>query len=486
MAYKHGIYGSEVPTSLLPMTEVAAGLPVVFGTAPLHLATKSAGANTPKLCYSNKEAVQYFGYSKNWEDFTLCEFMNSQFALYGMAPAVFVNVLDPNKSAHVTNVNAQETTVTDSKITLKATEYVLLDTLKVAISEVAEPAKEGTDYTAAYNDDNELVITILTDGALNNVASLFLSYTKLNPAGVTASDIVGGIDPNGKLKGLELVSEVFQRFRLVPGTIIAPKFSGDSTVAAVMKAKETGINGCFEAISIADIPTDLSSADVYSKAPEWKEQHNFVDSRMIACWPKGALSGVQYHLSTQLTGLLCKTDSEHDDVPYWSPSNHSLQIDSTVLEDGSEVFLDTATADYLNGNGIVTSINFIGGWKAWGNRISAYPSNTDPKDAFIPIRRMFNWLNNTLITTFWSKIDNPTNKRLIRTVVDSANIWLNGLTAKQYILGGRVEFREDENTTTDLMDGKIYFHVYFTPPSPARDIEFVQEYDPDYVSTLFD
>ena len=98
---------------------------------------------------------------------------------------------------------------------------------------------------------------------------------------------------------------------------------------------------------------------------------------------------------------------------------------------------------------------------------------------------MFNWVGATLITSFWSKIDEPTNKRLIETIVDSANIWLNGLTAMGALLGGRVEFREDENTTTDLMDGKLYFHVYMTPPAAARDIEFVQEYDPEYISTLF-
>ena len=35
------------------------------------------------------------------------------------------------------------------------------------------------------------------------------------------------------------------------------------------------------------------------------------------------------------------------------------------------------------------------------------------------------------------------------------------------------------------LDGKITFHVYLTPPSPAREITFKQEYDPDYISTLF-
>ena len=89
-------------------------------------------------------------------------------------------------------------------------------------------------------------------------------------------------------------------------------------------------------------------------------------------------------------------------------------------------------------------------------------------------------------TTFWSKVDDPTNKRLINTIVDSANVWLNGLTAKGALLGGRVEFREDDNTTTGLMDGRLYFHVFFTPPAAARQIEFIQEYDPAYISTLFE
>ena len=203
-------------------------------------------------------------------------------------------------------------------------------------------------------------------------------------------------------------------------------------------------------------------------------------------WIPGCLQhGRLYHISTQLAGIMNKTDAQHSDIPYYSPSNKNLQADSAVLEDGKEVFLSSAQAAYLNGQGIVTALNFVGGWKAWGNRTTAYPSNTDVKDNFIPIRRMFHWVLNTLITTFWSKIDDPTNKRLIESVMDSANIWLNGLTAAGALLGGRVEFRNDENPQTDLMDGKIKFHVYMTPPSPAREIEFVQEYDPAYIATLF-
>ena len=80
----------------------------------------------------------------------------------------------------------------------------------------------------------------------------------------------------------------------------------------------------------------------------------------------------------------------------------------------------------------------------------------------------------------------PINRRLVETVVDSANIWLNGLTARGAILGGRVEFLDTENPKTDLLDGTIRFHVYVAPPTPAREIDFVMEYDPDYFSALFE
>lgn len=84
-----------------------------------------------------------------------------------------------------------------------------------------------------------------------------------------------------------------------------------------------------------------------------------------------------------------------------------------------------------------------------------------------------------------AKLDQPINKRLIQTVVDSENIRLNGLKAQGAILGGRVEFYEDENPVTNLMDGIVKFHTYITPPAPAREIDNVLEYDPSYFSSLF-
>ena len=36
------------------------------------------------------------------------------------------------------------------------------------------------------------------------------------------------------------------------------------------------------------------------------------------------------------------------------------------------------------------------------------------------------------------------------------------------------------------MDGIIKFHVYMTPPSPAREIDFIQEIDVNYFNQFID
>lgn len=493
MAFNHGVNFSEVPTSILPPVEVSAGIPFIVGTAPVGM-TDPTNVNKPVLCYSYAEAVEKFGFVPAKEDaasglkkfeYSICEFIQSQFSLFGVAPVIIVNVLDP--TTH--KVTATTTSVTlDSKTgsaTIKETGII---PSSVTLTGTGSAYAKGTDYVLTFDDDGNLVITSQkgTDGEFLCTVGTALTFAaeKTDPTRVSATDIVGGVDTSGNKSGLELIGECFPRFRLVPGVVIAPGFSGNATVAAAMAAKCANINELFKAVCIVDIPTDTVTQ--YSSAPTWKNTNNIVDPLQIVCWPMVALDGTAYHMSTQLAGLIGQVDGENDDTPYVSPSNKNFQMTSCVLKDGTEVWLDQGTnAKYLNSQGIVTAINWTNGWVCWGNRTACYPGNTDVKDCFIPIRRMFNWIGNTFVQTFWQRVDYPLNRRQIDTITDSANIWLNGLTARQYILGGRVEFLDTENPTTDLMDGTARFHCYITPPSPNEVIEFILEYDTDYIQTLF-
>ena len=68
MAYEHGVRVLEQPTSIIPPLEGTAGLQVIFGTAPVNLATDPyAATNTPVIAYSYAEAVEQLGYSDNWD-----------------------------------------------------------------------------------------------------------------------------------------------------------------------------------------------------------------------------------------------------------------------------------------------------------------------------------------------------------------------------------------------------------------------------------
>ena len=450
MAYKHGVYTSEVPTSIIPAVNTTAGLPVVFGTAPVHLAQDRAVTNKPILCYSYAEAVNQLGYSKNWTDYTLCEVMYSQFSLYNRAPVVFVNVLDPTK--HKESVSDTELQLTNKVAVLN--EPVLLETLKVKKASAGEALKIGVDYEAAYDDDEILNITALDGRELDEVTSIFIDYDKLDPSAVENDNIIGGIDVStGASKGLETLNQVFPLYGLVPGIVLAPGWSHNSEVAAVMKSKAENINSHFKAIVLCDAPTDTVTK--YTDVNAWKNNNNFTSENQVLCWPKVRLGDDIYYMSTHLLGVLATTDSDNDDIPYESPSNKSMQIDGICLADGTEVVLGPDEANYMEGQGIATA------------------------------RRMFNWHAQTFIQTYWAKVDKPINKRLIETVVDSENIRINGFVAEGVLLGGRIEFQESENPTTNLLDGIIKFHTYFTPPTPAREIENVIEYDPAYFSSLF-
>ena len=76
MAYFHGVRCSEVPTSITTPVNATAGLPVVFGTAPVHLTDEPEKyVNNPVICNSWDEAVNALGYSEDWDKYTLCEAM---------------------------------------------------------------------------------------------------------------------------------------------------------------------------------------------------------------------------------------------------------------------------------------------------------------------------------------------------------------------------------------------------------------------------
>lgn len=469
---KHGVFVSEQATSIGAPVVAATGVPFVIGTAPIQGAKNPAPVGVPVRITGWNEFRERFGYSDDWDKYTLCEFAFAHFVLYGMQPVIFVNLLNP--ATHKAPVAAADLDVVNKRVTLPA--EAIDDALLVV-----KPAggsgsayEKDTDYAVIYTDAG-MVIELLPDGDAYAANSLNISYTQVTPASILPAHVA---------TGMEAIELCVTTLGIVPDLIVAPKFSEDPAVAAVMAAKAGGINGMFRAKAIIDIPSGADGAPTYSDVFAYKNGKSLTDKTQEPCWPKVTLGGKTYHYSTHFAAAVAITDAMFG-APHVSPSNKSLLADGLVTQDGTEVNLTLAQANTLNAQGIVTGLNFMGGWKIWGNYTACYPGNTDVKDAFFCVSRMFDWVANTTIQTCWTYVDDPMNRRLIDNVVDMMNIWLNGLTGSEYLLGGRIEMLEEENPPTNLAQGIVKFHIYITPPGPAQELDFVLEYDINYLTEAF-
>ena len=474
MAYRHGIYVSEQETSLVAPLNGTAGLQVVVGTAPVHMRANPEGAiNTPILVYSKAEAVAALGYSDEFESYTLCEAVAASFSVVNTAPMVLINVLNPAK--HASELEARTVQI-NSGVAVLEEKGVLLGSLLVKSGETELRAEE--DYTAAYNADGTLSIAILEGGAADGATNLTISGSKVDPGKVTAADIVGGVDAaTGAESGLEVVRQVYPKFGMTPGILTAPRFSADASVSAALQAKTKEINGVFKCVCIADVDSGADGARKYADVKEQKERQALTDPNAYGVWGYGKVGNVVYSGSALASALTSYTDAANDDIPA-NPSNKTIAISAMCLADGTEVLLDQDHANVVNGSGVATWLN-MNGFRLWGNRTCAYPGNTDPKDSFFACRRYMSWRANSFIQTYFQKVDSPLNKRLIEAIVDSENVRGNGYVAMGVAARDEITYNEADNPVTDLMNGKITFHQYMTPYTPAEDIEDIIEFDPD-------
>ncbi|MFP7470000.1 phage tail sheath family protein [Niallia taxi] len=482
MAYGHGIEIQENPTAVAPSAVTEGGVQIVIGTAPVHLAEDPfAVTNVPLLFNTFADAQKKLGYSEAFSKYTLSEAMFASLQMSGVSPIVFINVLDPN---------THKLAVTDQSITLTKgigkinDEGVLLSKVVVKSTDGTKTFVRNTDYTLSFGADGKPIITVLGAG-IGSAANVKVTYDKIDSSKVTKTNIIGGYDSTtGKYTGTELIQKVYPMLSVMPGSVLAPGWSHYPEVAAVLVAKARNINGCFNADVVLDV--DSSLATKYENVPAWKNDNGYTSERSVVLWPKVKVGTKVLWYSSVFAALNNVLDSGTEGVPSRSPSNKSLSISGTVLADGTtEVYLDPPQANYLNENGIVTALNW-GGWKAWGNNTAGYPNTTDPKDRYINLRRIMNWWGNSFVTAFFNRVDDLTDTRLIQDIVDSENIRGNGYAARGYIAGASIEFREDLNPQSDIINGKITFITKIGGYTPAEHIVNILEFDPTFmVGALF-
>lgn len=352
---------------------------------------------------------------------------------------------------------------------------------------------EGADYVLAFNDEGGLKVTFTDEKTAP--ANIAVESTRIAPDMVQESDVIGGAS-GGQEKGLEVLRQVYPKFGMTPGLILAPGWSHRPNVAMVMQAKCEEINGYFRAETFIDVNSfSEGGCTDYSEVKQMKEDSGINSPHAMALWPCVAAGSVKLWYSALAGAVQAYLDASNDDVPNLSISNKLASVTATVLADAvattdengvttwdKEVILDQLQANVVNGYGVTTALN-NNGWRTWGNRSACYPSITDPKDAWFCCRRFFSWWGNTFILTYAQKVDEPANQRLIQDIVDSENIRGAALVAAGKCAGASVEYLESENPVTNILNGQISFHTHLAPYIPAEDIVNTLEFDPTALQT---
>ena len=264
---------------------------------------------------------------------------------------------------------------------------ILLDTL--VVKDGATTLTKNEDYITSFTDDGKVLVSLIEGSSHAGTSTLTVKSTSIDPSAVKAKDIIGGYDAaTDKESGLELIRQVYPRFNMTPGLLLAPGWSQIPEVGIVLGSKCSEINGVFSCECVLDLDSSSTGAKKYSAVGEWKNKNGYTNKHSVVLWPQVKVGKKQYAFSAIFAALTAYTDASNDDVPNLSPSNKMAKITGLVLDDGTEVTLDQNQANLLNSQGIITAIN-VNGWRTWGNNTAAYPGVTDPKDRWFCCRRFF-------------------------------------------------------------------------------------------------
>jgi len=478
MSYKHGTY-AEITGSRVSSTAESSTVAGYIGTAPVNLIRGFATAgviNTPVKISSGAEFSSVFGKSEDWAKFTLCEVAAQNFEVQNVAPAYFVNVLDP--SAHKkSSATSASLVVANSKATI-VSDTIIIDTFAIA------DMVEDTDYTLEYNFDTHTLTVTFLDTVTSPVSA---SYYEVDLTNVTDSVIVGSAS-GGVYTGLKAFDLLYQKYNAVLTVLAAPGWSEHPTVYSAMIATVTKLNGHWDGFVNADIP--VASTTTIAAALAWKDTNGYNSERSKVYWPQAADgAGRVFHLSTIATAMMLRQDNENDGIPFETVSNKPVTSAKQYFGAGAaNQGFDQVTANTLNEKGITTICFWGGNWVMWGPHTAAYTygGTMDARAIFDVNIRMLEYITNSFQLDHGTDIDEPMTIALKDTILAAENAKLDALVGIGALIGDPVvEFLPEENTDADIINGDFTWNISATNTPPLKSATVRAAYTDDGFQTYY-
>lgn len=454
----------------MPIVVVKSAVVGLVGTAP------AGPVNEPIQILSSDDAAQF---GSALSGFTIPQALDAIYD-HGAGTVIVVNVLDPAVHCDQVTEEILEFAAVNGRVSLA---HPAVRELTLTGEDGATTYEEGTDYTLSATSG---LVTRLASGSIPAGGKVKASYKYADPSKIKAGDIIGGIDEDGDRTGFALLESCYQLFGYDAKILISPGYCTQLSVASEMVAQAEKL----QAMALIDAPIGTTYQEaITGRGPKGTINFAFASQRAVLCYPHLKVYSAELDadvlepFSQRLAGVMCVTDN---DQGYWkSPSNEAIQgITGAELSLTAKIDDPQSQVNLLNEKGIVTVFNSYGsGWKVWGNRSSAYPTETD-WETFVCVRRTKDIIDESIRYSSAQFIDQPIDKALIDSILESVNMFFRKLQGDGAIMGGLAWFDQGRNPDTEIKAGHLLIQYKFTPKPPLERLTYESELTGEYLITL--
>ncbi|SOE50873.1 phage tail sheath protein [Orrella dioscoreae] len=320
-------------------------------------------------------------------------------------------------------------------------------------------------------DTGTLARTLEAIASQTNPATVIVRVPKGANEAETTSNVIGGVESNGRYTGLQALLAAKTSGPLVTPRIIGAPGLDSQPVTNAMVSVAQKLRGFAYATCHGDTKEDAAAY-----------RTDFGQRELMLMWPdfrgwdrrtnaEADLSAVAVAL-----GLRAKIDRETG----WHKTlsnvvvNGATGISRDVYWDLQEPATD---AGYLNEKDITTLINREG-FRFWGSRTCMGPASLFPFENYTRTAQV---IADTMAEAHFWAVDQPLSPGLVRDIIEGINAKFRQLTSLGYILGGECWYDDEPNTKESLKSGKAFIDYDYTPVPPLEDLTFLQHITDRYL-----
>lgn len=461
MAFRHGVYTSEVATSLQTAPAVDSALPYVVGA--------SVSAFGPVVVTSWRQFVELSGITEGthdvpgedgWHSHSLVSFAYLWFRLCGRGDCIMCGIASVDGSISQADVISAIGKIDTVYERVRRLPSLIVVPYFGNVAEIWTAMKAKAD---------------LYGGRFRAVAVGDIASNEHVLSGQTPDIISAPVDVADAKTVLSESLALFWPYIGIGGM----RFDMSSAACAVMNRVDAQ-NGNLPFVSPSNKNCYATGVYIMPDAEKSISVAGCVTDASLYVVKSGVAvtDGISISGATAVLGsVVCVVDDGK-----WKAASAVSEASAFVVsyEEPQETPLFQSRDEvntYLGANGIIGALNTADGWVLWGNSTTCFPGNTDVKDYMLAIRRMFNYTQNLFQVFAQPRIDNPLNRRQLEGVVNAFNQVLASLQGFGALNAASVEIDDERNTTEQLIRGIVYFRIRIAPPPPMQEINGVFEFD---------